>query len=524
MSKEKLEIDDLKKKKNEIRKLIRDQKSSIRKGYGNISYLIYEANEILNSYDISNDSPILNDILREIGDEIMRVKGAEKFDDLENWIKTQKGETRELITKIHSNTLFDNKEIPFNMSLEYLRRILSARVTKDNPSIYDEKTVNFIYKMGDSEFSVQNTDKYREIVENIIVYPLENDLSISQDSKIIKNPNIVKILLDYAGSYKLDSDALNIKLVIDLIEDKFEEYLKNLSPNDRINYDKRVQRVKNFKAFKVQQLSNDICSYSSFDEFMENIPQRKVEQEAIPPAQGTRNAFRSGTSRKDNVMSNDEKFNGIRNLVEHLRKKDKNIAVKNVLVGYQKPFKDYIMFPIDNTNLVALEAFNNNKGAALYLMDKDVVNEVLSIKDSGSTIKNNNAPSTRRDAKVLSGVVTVEHNTKIPFSEYEKMIFEAAEQLIANPRYNNNYKSANSKDINSKKEKTIKTPIQAKRESKNVIDKFGYDKLGINIEKVKAEESIVIPINTEDVEKTKKELIKDYKNPTKLPTLRLLFT
>ncbi|MCR5186292.1 MAG: hypothetical protein K6D97_04155 [Clostridia bacterium] len=91
------------------------------------------------------------------------------------------------------------------------------------------------------------------------------------------------------------------------------------------------------------------------------------------------------------------------------------------------------------SNLLMSEIFGNTKGGALYIMRKDVADGVYSVTHLNRP-GTNNGPATRTDSKNgTSGLVTVNHYTMAGYLGYLSMVFDALDDIIADPTINRHY-------------------------------------------------------------------------------------
>lgn len=441
----------LKEYKTYITKIVRDRNSTRNRIKGMEKFLLESANKFLASYEQISDNETLNKILEEIANEIIRSHRGEILDDLADLEKTYK--KMGTIYKIHSRVLIDGRmDIPKNFSSRYLQGIIETRFGQDMPDniLYDEKIVDLLQRMGETFVdSSERYTKYIKIIEEFVIDQLKNNPDLKNDPKINSNPNIVKIVVQYARalSMRADKSQLEVNEALSLINTNFSEYISGLLPRDQEFINSAIGK---FSPFKLRYLKKDITDYQSFDEFMENAQIKELSHAPVEEHVPNPLPIVNHKTKTDNVMSNDNKFKAIQKAIVHLRETNPNITVGNVLIGYQDPFKGYIIFPLEKTigdiqqgkkeidseygtNIAISDVFSNVKGGALYVMNKNNIEKVFSVENSEGIIQNN-GPATRTIAKrSIPGVVTVHHYTQQGMDGYQTMVNQAVDNLIANP-------------------------------------------------------------------------------------------
>ena len=525
------ELNELYKRVNELIKSQRTTKANINNSE---RILIEVANNILTFYDLMDNKKRLNDILGKIGNELIRKHKNEILKNNKNNKPINK--TMDLLYKIHAKTLLETDQrpdLPEFFSKDYFRDVLvNGYKTDVDNYIFDEKIINFLEKLGESDFSVEKPEEYRSIIDAIVIDQLRNNTKVQGDKRVSENKTIINILIQYARSLSANKSNLEVRSIIDLMEENFSDYIDSLPENDR-NF--ILERINKYGAFKAQALSKDITQYTSYADFINGINQVMVQQDPNAPHIPVPRVIVNSGSKTDNVMSDDRKFKAIQDAITYLRQKyNPNITVKEILVGYQPPFKGYILFPIEKVNyaldmknrrdndvncdnFVISEIFGNTQGAALYIMTKNKSDYVFSMTNPANPGKNN-GPSTRLGARFSgNGILSVRHDTG---PQYETTLIERLDALIQNPTLSSRtYK----KPKKNKSKTTItraKSGIKAASAKQNKTSIF-YN-LGIDMAELNNAPSDMNSLE-EYVSETRKDMMFKYGNdPKKVPEVKLL--
>lgn len=266
-------------------------------------------------------------------------------------------------------------------------------------------------QLSKSNLYYHQSSEYQKIIEDTIMAKLE----VEPDLKI-ENPDILPILTSYAISLKKDgkfNEAIeNFKFVKSrlaggiLSSQQFKEFEEEFEKLNVINND-----------YITKDLSKDITEYTSFKEFLDELIQK--EQVELKRGFASGNGNPVGTSKNSktphNIMSDEDKFRAIQELVRALRKEEpqvgklnpSDIAVRRIGIG-----KDgYYIIPIIGTNISIYEQFNNDREAALYIVRNEEIEKVEKIS--------------RIEARGLDGVEAVFHsNNKETYNEYVDKILK----------------------------------------------------------------------------------------------------
>ena len=444
---------------NKLRVTIRankSTKSSVRFSDGYMERLAFS---LLDHYDTVQDKETARKALEVLGDELIKSHNGDKLDDLSK-LKDSYKKGSELIYRIHAKTLIEgNAKIPDNISIRYIKSLLIQKGTTNASNLlFDNNIVNFLIRLGESNFSIEKPDEYEKLIGDLLIDPIQNNPTLAQDPRISHNRGLLDIAIQYVRSLDKNpnrSDIDSVK-VLKTIKNVFGEYIDSLPEAEKAYIEKRLNK---YSAFEFKSLKKDITAYTSFAEFMADTSSKaQIMQDPVAPhTVYPVNPINHG-SKVDNVMMDDDKFRAIQDAVLRLRQRNPLISVGTVLVGVQDPFKGYILFPLENiqyqveydaknaatsqigSNLLMSEIFGNTKGGALYIMTKQNADQVFSVTDPNQ-IGTNNGPGTRTISKTnRPGLVTVHHYTQAGFAGYESMVFDAVDDIVANPSINREYR------------------------------------------------------------------------------------
>ena len=522
-----MSLQELQKIKLEINAAIRSNKAARPKDKYTLSQLPFIANQILAIYKEHPEKAVLNDILTEIADYMIKVNHGEKLDDLRD-IKMESTFKKETLYSIHALTLFEgNKEIPKNFSIGYFAELINTRKgtskTDVDKLIYDEEVLKFIENLG-KDFRIKNPKQYLDIVSAVVYNPIKNNPSIAADPRVNENERILNILVNYARAYKDLADEqkvnrdLEIGEIVSIIQIDFASLIGKMLPGFWDVLKNKIQDC--FDGLQLQRLPRDITSYTSYADFITDVNKNIVNP--VGPAPHTvqpRVILNQGSHAGG--MSDDDKFLAIQNLVKKLRQKDPDLVIPTVWVGYKSPFEGYIVFPFEKRHLANLEPMKereegsvysvvisdtfDDKGGCFRVMDRGSVTAVLGSDRNAKGPYIQGAP-TRTASNSIQGVIAMEHTRKRGFNYYEEMIEEGVEEVKINPTVSFGkilrLKITDTKGINARiknrqaqqaQQKATTTPVAPVQQTTTVVkpavpatpkfptDKFGYDKFGINL-------------------------------------------
>ena len=424
----------------------------------NLNYIEVCAEKLLNNYDSMEDKEATLTILEAIGNHIIEKKGATatELTDLNDLDKSYRREA-ELLRKIHAKTLIEgNSQIPANFSKKYFDEMILIHGFNAPTLIEDAEVVSFIRKLGESEFAMEKPEDFKGIVEDFIMYPLQNLADPAGNPRISQNSDLLRISIQYLRSLDESKTAdIDMKLLVSTIRKVFGSYIETLSPKEREVLEEDFNK---YSGFVYRALTKDITEYASYEEFMRDagLVSTVVEQDPVEEHDTDPRPREHQNENQDNVMSNEDKFKAIQDAVENLREVNPRISVGPLLVGVQPPFTNYVLFPLQNrtemvvegnptsgSNLVFSEVFNNTRGGALYIMTKQNADYVFSFTDPNNP-GTNNGPATRTSAKSnRPGVVTIHHYTGDGYFGYLTMVLQALNTIRQNPDANREYRRTN---------------------------------------------------------------------------------
>lgn len=487
------------------------------------------ASQILKIYDKSENKAVLTAILDDIANYMIKSNDGEELEDLNDLNKRLKGKMK-ILYGIHARTLFEgNKPIPKNLSVGYLEEILSTRreagLFTETNALYDVEVLKFVENLS-KDFRVENKETYLEIVNEMIYKPLVQNPEMLKDERINQSKSVLTALVDYVRTYKDVSDEkgenhdYDLAKVIVLIKSNFNDLMEKISPNYWETLSKKLEDC--FDGFAFAMPSKDITQYSSFAEFIDDINTQQINTVApLSHVPVPRIVINQRPSTKG--MSDDDKFKAIQELVKKQRGSSPDLIIPTILVGYKAPFEGYIVFPFERQsvfdktprdneddrtyNLVISDTFGTSKGGSFRTMTRSNIPVVLG-SDRNAQGPAVQGVAMRKDSYNIPGVIAVDHRRDNGFGYYVEMIDEAVNELKDNPTAcfgkslkvkiselngkapvnNTVYKTAAPKapQVPQVPAQAPSTPIVQPRVivNGNPTDKNGYDKLGINLEKV----------------------------------------
>lgn len=519
-----MSLKELQKIKLEINNAIRSKKAARPKDKETLSQLPFIANQILAIYNECPEKAILQDILTDIANYMIKVNHGEQLEDLRD-IRMKSTFKKETLYSIHALTLFEgNKPIPKNFSIGYFAELINTRKGTSNPDvdklIYDEEVIKFIENLG-KDFRIKNPKQYLDIVSAVVYNPIKNNRNIAEDPRVNENERILNILVNYARAYKDLADEqkvnrdLEIGEIISIIQIDFASLIGKMPPSFWETLQKKIADC--FDGLQLQRLPRDITSYASYADFMADVNKNIINPVGPAPHTSQPRVIVNHGSHAGG-MSDDDKFLAIQDLVKTLRKTDPDLVIPTIWVGYKAPFEGYIVFPFERRHLAHLEPMRerddgsiysvvisdtfDDKGGCFRAMNRGSVTAILGSDRNSKGPQIQGAP-TRTASNHLPGVIAMEHTRSRGFRYYEEMIEEAVEEVKINPSVSFGkilrLKITDTKGINARinnrpvTQTTTSTPVATANSTVTVTkpttpsvpkfptDKYGYDKFGISL-------------------------------------------